>query len=218
MNPAAFALLLSFAYSLLLVGRQEFGWPDFLPLLVLMSIRWQELSSLMVRLFGAALFSLVVALSILIFHGNGDQAGVVFLRSLLILAFNLLLFVGYDAYQLAYGLKKLGMGKKLPALLFFTGRLIEMLRREHQVLKETLQLRGFHPKTGLFSYKIHAYMVGGLIHRAIHRVKRMQETLEVRHFVGRLEMVEGSKMEMGYYGIALVIVFQAAWLFRGTVG
>jgi cobalt/nickel transport system permease protein len=59
-----------------------------------------------------------------------------------------------------------------------------VIEREFQRLMEAARLRGFAPKTNLFTYRTTAYLVGNLLVRSYDRSQRVYEAMLCRGFNG----------------------------------
>ena len=73
---------------------------------------------------------------------------------------------------------------KLVMLLLFTGRYIESFSQEYKRLRDAARLRGFAPKTTLFTYRVYATLMGQLFVRAFDRAERTGEAMRLRGFDG----------------------------------
>ena len=77
-----------------------------------------------------------------------------------------------------------GLPPKLVLLLLFTGRYIESFSQEYKRLRDAARLRGFAPKTTLFTYRVYATLMGQLFVRAFDRAERTGEAMRLRGFDG----------------------------------
>ena len=86
--------------------------------------------------------------------------------------------------QAAEALTRLRLPGKLVLLLLFTGRYISSLRREYARLRDAARLRGFRPRTSLYTYRVYAAFTGQLFVRAFDRAQRTAEAMLLRGFDG----------------------------------
>ncbi len=108
----------------------------------------------------------------------------VFLKSNLIILASLCLLSTSSIFSLAHALHHLKVPAKLVQLLFFTFRYLHVIQREFQRLFEAASLRGFTPRTDLFTYRTTAYLVGNLLVRSYDRSQRVYEAMLCRGFSG----------------------------------
>ncbi len=108
----------------------------------------------------------------------------VFLKSNLIILASLCLLSTSSIFSLAHALHHLKVPAKLVQLLFFTFRYLHVIQRESQRLFEAASLRGFNPRTNLFTYRTTAYLVGNLLVRSYDRSQRVYEAMLCRGFKG----------------------------------
>ena len=94
------------------------------------------------------------------------------------------LTAGLTLSESAMALQKLGLPPKLVMLLLFTGRYIESFSQEYKRLRDAARLRGFAPKTTLFTYRVYATLMGQLFVRAFARAERTGEAMRLRGFDG----------------------------------
>jgi len=108
----------------------------------------------------------------------------IFLKSNLIVLTTTALLSSSPVFALAHALHHLRVPDKLVQLLFFTFRYLHVIEREFYRLKEAALLRGFVPKTNLFTYRTIAYLVGSLLVRSYDRSQRVYEAMLCRGFSG----------------------------------
>ncbi len=115
---------------------------------------------------------------------GGLLALLIFLKSNLIVLTTTALLSSSTIFELAHALHHLRLPDKLVQLLFFTFRYLHVIEREFGRLKEAALLRGFVPKTNLFTYRTIAYLVGSLLVRSYDRSQRVYEAMLCRGFTG----------------------------------
>lgn len=108
----------------------------------------------------------------------------VFFKSNLIVLSSIAFLSTSSVFGLAHALHHLRVPEKLVQLLFFTFRYLHVIERESQRLREAASLRGFVPKTNLFTYRTTAYLVGNLLVRSYDRSQRVYEAMLCRGFQG----------------------------------
>ncbi len=86
--------------------------------------------------------------------------------------------------EIAHALEHLKVPKKLIFLLFFCYRYIHDISLQYKKLQNSIKIRGFSPKTNLFTYKTYAYLVGILIIKSYDRAQRVIKAMLCRGFNG----------------------------------
>lgn len=161
----------------------------FFPLVILAWWHQSSLLNVLKKLFFLNALVGIVVLSLLFQHAY-DMAFLLFLRSNLILAFVLLLFCDKDAFSIAIAMNHLKVPQKLSTMIFFTTKSIFLIRYEFDRFKQTLNARGFTPKTNFLSYQTLGGFVGILIIKAIERASFLQKAMALRGFCGNVYTLE----------------------------
>ncbi len=148
-------------------------------------------------------------------HDGASLALLVFLKSNLIVLATIALLYSSSVFELAHALHHLRVPDKLVQLLFFTFRYLHVLEQEFLHLKEAALLRGFRPRTSLFTYRITAYLVGNLIVRSYDRSQRVYEAMLCRGFQGTFPVYhhfEGQRRDLFlalFGGLYLILMLLA---------
>lgn len=213
----ALSLLLALVYSLLMAFKETFYIVDFLPLLCLAFLRWGGMRSLFKQLILVQLFLVFIVFGIGLLHGDWAFAWIVFVRSVAIVSFNLMLFWKRDAFAIYQGMEDLRIPFKLNLLLFFMLKYIEILNREFSIRREALKARGFVGKTDLHSYRTYAGILGMMIYHGFLRSERLNEALQVRGFRGRMYALHPNKTTLADFVLSGLIAVQFLWLLREVI-
>lgn len=216
MNPAA-SLLFSLAYSLLMAFKETVYVVDFLPLFFLLIIQRTSLLGMLRQLLVVQLFLVFIVLGIGILHQDWSFAWLVFVRSLAIVSFNLMLFWKRDSFEIYQGMERLKVPIKLNLLLFFMLKYIEILKREFKTRREALKARGFVRKTNLHSYRTYAGMLGMMIYHGFLRTDRLNESLLARGFKGKMYTLQTTKITISDYIMVGLLGLQFFWLLKESV-
>lgn len=179
------ALILAFCYSGVIALQTHLFFPMLLPVLFMTIIARHHWLLLLKRLFWLNTLIVLIAFTVLL-QGNEALALLIFIRSNLILAFILLLFYDKDEFAISLGMQQLKISPKLTALFFFTAKSIFLIRREFELFRNTLHVRGFSPKTDLLTYKTMAGFVGILFIKALERATHLQKAMQLRGFKGEV--------------------------------
>ena len=131
--------------------------------------------------------TLIVFIALTLYWQHQEHlAGLMLLRSNLMLLCILLLFHGCNEFTIAIAMQRLALPHKITTLFFFTSKSIFLIRHELVLFKNTLRIRGFTPKTDLLSYKTLAGFIGTLVIKALERSVALQKAMLLRGFQGEI--------------------------------
>ena len=184
-------------YSVNIAVRTKFFFYDAIPLLFLILINLKDcrvLIKTLIRLIKLNGFIVFVAGGIYLFHRDLKLALLILLRSNLILSFNLFLFCKYSPFDVYRGIIPLPIPKKLKLIFLFFIKFIEILQREYEKLQEALKIRGFKPKTNLFTYKSYAYIIGNMLAKTLKKSKNIYNAITMRGFRGGIFSFEKNSL------------------------
>ncbi|ANE35232.1 Co/Ni ABC transporter CbiKLMQO, membrane protein CbiQ [Campylobacter iguaniorum] len=199
--PLALVCLVLFSFKVAL--SEAINLSFFFPVFLLMIFRFKEILVIFKRLIFLNLFVALVALSVIL-YGDLHQAGVIFLRSNLIIFFSLLIFHSRSAFDVATSLHALKVSNKMSAIVYFCAKFIGEFRNEFLRLKKTLKVRGFESKTSLFTYKIYANLVAMLFLNAFDKAQILEKTFIIRNFSGKF--YHHTKQKVGIFDIILLLL------------
>ena len=158
----------------------------------------------------------IVAVTLVLQHEYA-LAWLMVARANLILTFALLLFSDKDEFSVAIAMHELHFPAKLTSLLFFTAKSIFLIRHEFVRFKNTLRVRGFHPKTNLLTYQTLAGFVGILVIKAIERSYALQKAMTLRGFNGHMYSLTSTLTWGRCDTMLLVILFIALLGHQGVI-
>lgn len=199
--PLALVCLVLFSFKVALSGTINLSF--FLPVFLLVIVRFKDIFAILKRLFFLNLFIALVTLSVVL-YGDLHQGGVIFLRSNLIIFFSLLIFHSQNAFDVASSLHTLKIGDKMSSIVYFCAKFIGEFKSEFIRLKKTLKVRGFMPKTSLFTYKIYANLVAMLFLNAFCKAQILEKTFIVRNFNGKF--YHHTKQKIGFFDYFLFLL------------
>jgi cobalt/nickel transport system permease protein len=113
-----------------------------------------------------------------------DYAYLITLKSNAIVLTTIFLLGISSFIEIAHALDHLKVPKKLIILLFFCYRYIHDISQQYTKLHNSLKIRGFSPKTNIYTYKTYAYLVGILIVKSYDRAQRVIKAMMCRGFSG----------------------------------
>lgn len=82
------------------------------------------------------------------------------------------------------------MPDKLVFLFMVTYRYIGVIQSESKRLMTAAKIRGFTPRTTLYTYKVYAYMIAMIFLKSFLRSKRVHEAMKLRGFCGTFPCVQ----------------------------
>ena len=202
-------IILEFAiYSFCVAFSSKIYITFFLPILVLLFIRKNEIYVVLKKLVFLNFFLILLVLGTF-FEGNFALGILIFLRSNLIVLFGILLFCGAKSEDISQGILDLKLGKKLSSLIYFCLIFINSLKSEFARLKTVLKIRGFSTQTSVFTYKIYANLIALLLLFALKKSENLHKTLIVRGFDGvfyHLEKPKFGKSEVLFLAFTILCV------------
>ncbi|MDR3347281.1 MAG: energy-coupling factor transporter transmembrane protein EcfT [Helicobacteraceae bacterium] len=202
------SLIAAVIYSVIIGFSDRVGIFSLLFPIALILLFYRSLFSALKKLLALNIFIVLVVVSLLL-NNDPNTALLIFLRSNLVLLSVLLLFANDSALSIAMAFSKLYMPPKLTAVIFFSAKMIELIRLEFARFRKTLRLRGFRLATNLLSYKLIAGFVGLLFIKAFERAAALQKTMLLRSFDGKIRSIE-EKQRMSVKEIALIAASVAA--------
>ncbi len=202
------AIISSFFYSILIAVREKFFIPDIFPIIVLIFFHRSSILKIFKRLIKLNGFIIFVCAGIIFFHKDYHFALIIFIRSNLIILFNLLIFNNFIPFDVYRGIIPLPIPKKIKILFLFFIKFIEIFQREYNKLIEALKVRGFKPRTNLFTYKSYAYIIAILFAKILKKSKNLYDAITLRGFKGEIFSFTNEKLTMIDFSIIAVIFIQ----------
>lgn len=213
---ASVSLVLLFFYALVLSLSLTLYWAMILPLIVEVWRNFKEISVVLKKLLFLNIFLSILAISVWLM-GDKHLAILIFFRSNFTIFFALLLFHKKDAFDIALGLQELKMPHKLNALFFFVAKFIFLLHQNLVKFKNSLHVRGFLPKTSLFTYKTYANFVGMLFINALKEAKSLENLMTIRGFSGKLYSLKENEPLKKYEFFLIIAVVIALTFQKGVL-
>jgi len=198
-------LLNSFVYSFL-VAFSSLDFIFLLPPLVALFFEKEYLFTIFKKLILVNFF--IVVLVIFVAFQNIDEALTLFLRTNLILLFNITLFHKSKGFDIVRGLDALHFPAKVVSVFYFALTLINFLTQDFKETKNTLKARGFKSGTSLFTYQTYGNIFGMIFIKALKKSEDMRCSMVSRGFEDKIYFLSTStlgNMEK-IQSIALVLV------------
>lgn len=122
-------------------------------------------------------------------------------------------------FNLVHALRHLRVPDKLVHIFFFCYRYLAVIHLEYLRLHQAMQIRCFHPKTSLHTYKSYAYLVGMLLIKSYERSLRIYQAMLCRGFKGQYPTFHHFRMQrrdlVGIGVMSVVIMILAILEFAG---
>lgn len=198
-------LINSFFYSFL-VAFSSLEIIFLLPLFIALYFEKEYLLSILKKLILVNFF--IVVLVIFVAFQNVDEAITLFIRTNLILLFNITLFHKSKGYDIVRGLDALGFPAKVVSVFYFSLTLINYLTKDFKETKNTLKSRGFKRDTSFFTYQTYGNIFGMIFIKALKKSEDMKYSMTSRGFSDRIYFLNTSTIGIleKLISISLVIV------------
>lgn len=171
------------------------------PVIFLMLCEYKLLFETLKRLLFLNLF-IVMIFIVLALEGNMQEAINIYIRTNLIILFNLLLFSHSNGYDIVRALNELKFPKRFVSSVYFSLKMIQTLSEEFKKVKQTLRSRGFHARSSLFSYETYGNVFGHIFVKSIRKSLALRDSFELRGFHGRIYLITNTRMSL--YDLMLV--------------
>lgn len=200
-------LLAAFLYSIF-ISFNKFEFLYILPIVFVMYCEYKNIFVILKKLLFLNLFIFMIFI-ILLMQGSLEEALNIYIRTNMIILFNLLLFSNSNGYDVVRGLNELRFPTKFVSSVYFTLKMIQTLTDEFKNIKVTLRVRGFHANTSIFAYETYGNLFGHMFVKSIKKANAMQDSFKLRGFHGKIYLINNSKLS--YYD--LVLMFLVCMLF-----
>jgi cobalt/nickel transport system permease protein len=117
-----------------------------------------------------------------------------FLRTNLILLFNITIFYKSKGYDIVRGFNTLKVSSKFISIFYFTISLIEYLFIEFKNIKNSLNARGFNAKTSMFVYETFGNIFAMMFIKAIKKSEDMRLSMIARGFNSQIFLLETNEI------------------------
>lgn len=180
----------------------------FLPVIYLLFCEYKSIILILKKLLFLNVFIIMIFL-VLLLQGDSKEALNIYLRTNMIIVFNLLLFFKSNGYDIVRGMNELRFPKKIVSSTYFTLKMTQTLSDEIKRIRQTLKSRGFKASSNLFSYETFGNIFGHIFIISIKKAKLMQDSFKLRGFHGRIYLIANSKIS--FYD--LILIFLVCMLF-----
>ena len=111
--------------------------------------------------------------------------------------------------RLGHGLARLGVPRKLVAVLLLTVRYVSVFEDEYRRLRRAMQARGFEARSSRHTWRSLGWLLGMLLVRSNDRAARVLQAMKCRGFNGRFHIIADlafTRADAAYLGLGLGIV------------
>ena len=206
-------LICAFAYTLV-VSFNAIEPSYILPLLFVMICEYQNLFKILKKLLFLNLFIVMIFL-VLALQGNMEEAVTIYVRTNMIILFNLILFSHSNGFDIVRALNELKFPKKLTSSVYFTLKMIQTLTQEFKKIKMTLKSRGFRANTSLFTYQTYGNLFGHIFVKSIMKSNALKDSFTLRGFNGRIYLINNNSFSI--YDAVLVLFIVLMVIIKGLL-
>ncbi|MFY9073869.1 energy-coupling factor transporter transmembrane component T [Malaciobacter mytili] len=176
----AISLIAAFLFSII-VSFSNYELYYLLPIAFILYLNKNNIFSIFKSLVFLNLFIVVLALVLLI-QNEYEEALNIYIRTNMIILFNLAIFYNSKGYDIVRGLYILKFPDSFISTTYFTLKMIENLKNDFLNIKNTLKARGFKAKTNLFTYYTFGNILGMLFVKSIRKSQSLKDSFEARGF------------------------------------
>lgn len=195
-------LICAFLYSIF-ISFSQIEALYLAPIVFAIYCEFKNIVLVLKKLLFLNLFILMIFLVLLV-QGSFEEALNIYLRTNMIIAFNLLLFSSSSGYDIVRALNELRFPKAIVSSVYFTLKMIQSLTDEFKKIRQTLSARGFHGNSSLFTYETYGNLFGHIFVKSIRKAKAMQDSFKLRGFHGKIYLINNSKLSI--YDVILVFL------------
>lgn len=203
-NPAI-SLICAFIYSLIL-SFSTFEFYFLIPLIFLIITNFDNLLKILKKLLFLNLF--IFAIFVFVWIQNSlVEALNIYVRTNMIIFFNLLLFFNSKGLDIVRGFYLLKFPNRFVSTFYFTWKMIVELQDDFKNIKTTLITRSFHSKTNLFIYQTYGNILGLLFVKSIQKAQNLKDSFELRGFNGEIYLSDSFNLnKFDFYLIITVLI------------
>jgi len=200
-------LVSAFLYSIFIsFNKIEFLY--FFPIVFIAFCEYKIIFDVLKKLLFLNLFILMIFIVLLI-QSSLEEALNIYIRTNMIILFNLFLFSQSNGYDIVRALNELRFPKKFVSSVYFTLKMIQTLSDELKKIRQTLRARGFNASTSIFTYETYGNLFGHIFVKSIKKANAMQDSFQLRGFHGKIYLINNSKLS--FYD--LILIFLVCMLF-----
>lgn len=193
MKNQALKLVVCLIYSIF-VAFTNLEYYYLIPIFLILYFERKYFFKILKKIFLLNFF--IIFLVLFVAFEDINKAVELFLRTNLILSFNVIIFYKSKAYDIIRGLNSLKFSAKIITIFYFTISLIEFLTKEFQNIKVTLKLRNFKAKTSLYTYKTFGNIFALMFIKAIKKSEEIKDSMKTRGYNGKIYLLNSTKVNI----------------------
>jgi cobalt/nickel transport system permease protein len=195
-------LISAFLYSIF-VSFNKVEIFFLLPLLFVSYCEYKNLFFVLKKVVLLNLFILMIFI-VLLFQTSFEDALNIYIRTNLIMIFNLLLLSNSDGYDIVRALNELRFPKRVVSSFYFSLKMIQTLNDEFKKIKQTLKTRGFKANSSMFTYEVYGNLFGHIFVKSLKKASALQDSFQLRGFHGRIYLINRTKFS--FYDVVLIFL------------
>jgi len=200
-NPSVM-LICAFVYSIF-ISFNQIEVLFITPLVFLMVCEYKRVIKVLKKLLFLNFFIAMIFV-VLALQGNMEEAINVYIRTNMIILFNLLLFSSTNGFDIVRALNELRFPRQFVSSVYFTLKMIQTLNEEFKRIKYTLKARGFCAGTSMFAYETYGNLFGHIFVKSIRKSNALRDSFLLRGFHGRIYLINNNKLSL--YDMILFLV------------
>jgi len=197
-------LVSAFLYSFI-VSFNKVEYLFLVPILFVMLYEYKNILTILKKLFFLNFF-IGMLLLFLVLQGDIQNGINIYIRTNMIIFFNLLLFSKSSGYDIVRALNELRFPKEFVSSVYFSLKMIQTLSDEFKKIKQTLKVRGFRANSSLFAYETYGNLFGHIFVKSIKKAQSLQDSFELRGFNGRIYLINSSNLSLNDLILIFLIV------------
>lgn len=185
-----------------------------LPLIYVLFCEYKNLLKIFKRLLLLNIFIIMIFI-VLLLQSSLEEALNIYIRTNMIILFNLAIFFKSSGYDIVRALNDLRFPKRVVSSVYFTLKMIQVLSEELKNIRMTLKLRGFKANSSFFTYETYGNLFGHIFVKSIKKAQALEESFTLRGFHGRIYLINSIKLS--YYDLILVFLICMLYVQRFVI-
>lgn len=186
----------------------------FLPLVYVLFCEYKNFLQILKRVVLLNIF-IVMIFIVLLLQTSLEEALNIYLRTNMIIAFNIALFFRSSGYDIVRALNDLKFPKRVVSSIYFTLKMIQVLSDELKTIRQTLKARGFKANSSLFAYETYGNLFGHIFVKSLKKAQALEQTFSLRGFHGRIYLI--NTIKISYYDLILIFLITLIYIKRFIV-
>ncbi|MCG3676426.1 energy-coupling factor transporter transmembrane component T family protein [Aliarcobacter butzleri] len=203
-NPAI-SLICAFIFTLG-ASFSNFNIYFLLPIIFLVAVNFSNSLEVLKKLLFLNLFIFTIFIFVW-FQADFYEAINIYLRTNIIIFFNLLLFFDSKGLDIIRGFFLLKFPKRFISAFYFTWKMIIELQNEFRNIKISLVSRNFSNKTSLFTYQTYGNILGLLFIKSMQKAQNLKDSFDLRGFNGEIYLNSDFSLSKYDYVLLFITIF-----------